>query len=192
LKGNNNGIFDKPDVGSQVTQTDKSNQETDVDQLRFDGTYTTDHYTLDFGVGYLTTEMRQTREATSEALGGWGVGFPGDIPEGLFEQSCTACAFEDHDISGVAGADAIAVPAGSTTIPLGSVSFGGDPVELLSVMGPIYGLSLETLPVNSFDDNLIEEDIVSAYAQINMDYDLGDMSFNFKSNCSSTNNLGIG
>lgn len=178
LKGNNNGIFDKPDVGSQVTQTDKSNQETDVDQLRFDGTYTTDDYTLDFGVGYLTTEMRQTREATSEALGGWGVGFPGDIPEGLFEQSCTACAFEDHDISGVAGADAIAVPAGSTTIPLGSVSFGGDPVELLSVMGPIYGLSLETLPVNSFDDNLIEEDIVSAYAQINMDYDLGDMSLN--------------
>lgn len=178
LKGNNNGIFDKPDVGSQVTQTDKSNQETDVDQLRFDGTYTSDDYTLDFGVGYLTTEMRQTREATSEALGGWGVGFPGDIPEGLFEQSCTACAFEDHDISGVEGADAIAVPAGSTTIPLGSVSFGGDPVELLSVMGPIYGLSLETLPVNSFDDNLIEEDIISAYAQINMDYDIGDMSLN--------------
>jgi TonB-dependent receptor len=178
LKGNNNGIFDKPDVGSQVTQTDKSNQETDVDQLRFEGTYTADDYTLDFGVGYLTTEMRQTREATSEALGGWGVGFPGDIPEGLFEQSCTACAFEDHDISGVAGADSIAVPAGSTTIPLGSVSFGGDPVELLSVMGPIYGLSLETLPVNSFDDNLIEEDIISAYAQINMDYDIGDMSLN--------------
>jgi TonB-dependent receptor len=178
LKGNNNGIFDKPDIGSQVTQTDKSNQESDVDQLRFEGTWANDDITVDFGVGYLQTEMRQTRESTSEALGGWGVGFPGDIPEGLFEQSCTACAFQDHDIVGVEGADAIAVPAGSTTIALGSVSFGGDPVELLREIGPLYGLTLETLPVNGFDDNLIEEDILSAYVQVNMDYEIGDMPLN--------------
>ncbi|PKG98053.1 TonB-dependent receptor [Paraglaciecola sp. MB-3u-78] len=178
LKGNNNGIFDKADIGSQVVQTDKSNQETDVDQLRFDGEWANDDITVDFGVGYLKTEMRQTRESTSEALGGWGVGFPGDIPEGLFDQSCTACAFEDHDMSGVAGADSIAVPAGSTTIALGSVSFSGDPVELLREIGPLYGLTLETLPINGFDDNLIEEDILSAYVQINMDYEIGDMPLN--------------
>lgn len=175
VKGNNNGVFDKPDVGSQVVQTDKSNQETDVDQLRFDGSFITDNYTVDFGVGYLATEMRQTRESTSEALGGWGVDAPGDIPEGLFEQSCTACAFEDHDMSGVKGADAIALPAGSTTIALGSVSFSGDPVELLSEVGPLYGLSLETLPINGFDNNIIEEDILSAYVQINFDNEVGDM-----------------
>ncbi len=178
LKGNNNGIFDKADVGSQVTQTDKSNQVTSVDQLRFDGTWERDDYTVDFGVGYLSTEMRQTRESTSEALGGWGVDFPGDIPEGLFEQSCTACAFEDNDISGVEGADAAAMPAGSSTIALGSVSFGGDPVELLREIGPLYGLTLATLPVNGFDDNLIEEEILSAYAQINMNYEIGDMPLN--------------
>lgn len=175
VKGNNNGVFDKPDVGSQVVQTDKSNQETDVDQLRFDGSFITDNYTVDFGVGYLATEMRQTRESTSEALGGWGVDAPGDIPEGLFEQSCTACAFEDHDMSGVKGADAIALPAGSTTIALGSVSFSGDPVELLSEVGPLYGLSLDTLPINGFDNNIIEEDILSAYVQINFDNEVGDM-----------------
>lgn len=178
LKGNNNGIFDKADVGSQVTQTEKSIQETDVDQLSFDGSWVGDDITVDFGVGYLTTEMRQTRESSSEALGGWGVSFPGDIPEGLFEQSCTACAFEDHTISGVAGADGIALPTGSTTIPLGSVSFGGDPVKLLEAVGPDYGLSLANLPINGFDDNTIEEDIVSAYAQINMDYELGEMPLN--------------
>ena len=178
VKGNNNGIFDKPDVGSQVTQTDKSNQVTDVDQLRFDGEFVQDDYKLDFGVGYLATEMRQTRESTSQALGGWGVDHPGDIPEGLFEQSCTSCAFEDHDMSGVEGADSIALPAGSTTIALGSVSFGGDPVELLKQIGPIYGLSLETLPVNGFDDNLIKEDIFSAYVQFETDYELGSMPLN--------------
>lgn len=178
LKGNNNGIFDKPDVGSQVTQTDKSNQVTDVDQLRFDGEWVKDDYKVDFGVGYLTTQMRQTRESTSEALGGWGVDFPGDIPEGLFEQSCTACAFEDHNMSGVEGADSIARPAGSSTIALGSVSFGGDPVQLLSEIGPLYGLTLATLPVNGFDDNIIEEDIVSAYVQVSTDYELGEMPLN--------------
>lgn len=175
VKGNNNGIFDKADVGSQVTQTDRSNQETDVDQLRFDGTFYGDDFKVDFGVGYLATEMRQTRESTSEALGGWGVDSPGDIPEGLFEQTCTACAFEDHAMNGVPGADAIALPAGSTSIPLGSVSFSGDPVELLSEIGPLYGLTLETLPVNGFDNNIIEEDILSAYAQITADYELGEM-----------------
>lgn len=178
LKGNNNGIFDKADVGSQVTQTEKSNQETDVDQVRFEGSWSDGEIDVDFGVGYLTTEMRQTRESTSNALGGWGVSFPGDIPEGLFEQSCTACQFEDYDITGVAGADSIARPAGSTTIPLGSVSFGGDPVELLSAIGPAYGLSLETLPINGFDDNTIEEDIVSAFVQVKMDYELGEMPLN--------------
>lgn len=178
LKGNNNGIFDKPDIGSQQTQTEKSNQETDVDQLRFEGTWAGDDVTVDFGVGYLATEMRQTRESTSEALGGWGVSNIGDVPEGLFEQSCTACAFEDHDISGVEGADSIALPAGSTTIPLGSVSFGGDPVALLNAVGPDYGLSLATLPVNGFDDNTIEEDILSAYVQVDMDYEIGEMPLN--------------
>ncbi|MFQ3196459.1 MAG: TonB-dependent receptor [Paraglaciecola sp.] len=178
VKGNNNGIFDKPDVGSQVTQTDKSNQVTDVDQLRFDGEWIKDDYEVDFGVGYLSTQMRQTRESTSEALGGWGVDFPGDIPEGLFEQSCTACAFEDHDMSGVENADAIALPAGSPTIALGSVSFSGDPVELLREIGPIYGQTLATLPINGFDDNLIEEDILSAYVQVSTDYELGEMPLN--------------
>lgn len=175
VKGNNNGIFDKADVGSQVVQTDKSNQETDVDQVRFDGTFVSDNYTVDFGVGYLSTEMRQTRESTSEALGGWGIDAPGDIPEGLFQRVCTACAFEDHDISGVEGADANALPAGSTTIALGSVSFSGDPVELLREVGPLYGLSLETLPINGFDNNIIEEDILSAYAEIDLYYEVGDM-----------------
>ncbi|NQY36384.1 MAG: TonB-dependent receptor [Alteromonadaceae bacterium] len=180
-KGNNNGIFDKADVGSQVTQTDKSNQVTSVDQVRFDGTWIGDDIKVDFGLGYVASQMRQTRESTSEALGGWGVDHPGDIngiDEGLFEMLCTSCAFEDHGVAGVPGADDVALPAGSTTIPLGSVSFGGDPVKLLEAIGPLYGLTLATLPVNSFDDNTIEEDILSAYVQVEMDYEFAGMPLN--------------
>lgn len=178
VKGNGNGIFDKPDVGSQVTQTERSNQETDVDQVRFEGSYAADNFNLDFGVGYLSTTMLQTRQSASEPLGGWGVDNPGDIPEGLFEQVCTACAFQDFAITGVAGADNIAQPPGSTTIPLGSVSFRGNPVDLLREVGPAYGLFLDTLPVAGFDDNLIEEDILSIYAQADFYYELGDMELN--------------
>lgn len=178
LKGNNNGIFDKADIGSQVTQTERSNQETDVDQIRFEGTYEADDFSLDFGIGHVSTTMQQTRQSSSEALGGWGVSFPGDVPEGLFEQSCTACLFEDFNVTGVPGADGIARPAGSSTIALGSVSFGGDPVALLNAVGPAYGLSLASLPVASFDDNTIEEDILSVYAQVIFDYALGDMDLN--------------
>jgi TonB-dependent receptor len=174
--GNGNGIFDKADVGSQVTQTDKSNQVSNVDQVRIDGQWTSEEITVDFGLGYISTEMRQTRQASTDALGDWGVTAPGDIPEGLFEQSCTACAFEDHDMSGVEGADGNS--PGGTTIPLGSVSFGGDPLALINAVGPAYGVSLANRSINTDDDNTVKEDILSAYVQANMDYDVADMTLN--------------
>lgn len=178
-KGNNNGIFDREDVGSQVVQSDVSNQVTTVDQVSFDGTWTNDEITVDFGVGYLATEMVQTNTNTSDALGGWGVDNPGDIDaiqEGLFEQSCTACAFEDHDVSGVEGADAA---AGGSTIALGSVSFGGDPAALLAATGQqLGGVDLATLTVSGLANNTIAEDILSAYVQVNLDYDIGGMPLN--------------
>ena len=174
--GNGNGIFDKPDVGSQVSQTDKSNQYSDVDQVRFEGQWVGDEVTVDFGVGYISTEMRQTRQASTDALGDWGVTAPGDIPEGLFEQSCTACAFEDHDMSGVVGADENS--PGGATVPLGSVSFGGDPLALLNAVGPAYGVSLADRSINTDDDNTVEEDILSVYVQASMDYEVADMTLN--------------
>ena len=99
---------------------------------------------IDFGIGYMATEMNQIRYETEAQLGGWGVADVGNIPEGLLEVTCTACAFEDTAITGVPGADSIAVPAGSTTIPLGSVSFKGNAIELVDVIAPMYGLLLIT------------------------------------------------
>ncbi|MDN4501521.1 TonB-dependent receptor [Alteromonadaceae bacterium BrNp21-10] len=179
IKGNNNGIFDIPDVGSQVSQATESDQKSTVDQIRFEGTWDDGaDLTIDFGVGYIATEMEQTRLSTMATLGGWGIDFPNDIPEGLFEQRCTACAFEDHDMSGVAGADGIAVPAGSSTIALGSVSFGGNAVKLLEVVAPLYGFKAGDLPATGADNNLVKEDILSAYVQASMDGEIGGMPAN--------------
>ena len=62
-KGNNNGIFDLADVGSQVTQFAKSAQVAELDQFNFDGSFTaSDSIEVDFGMGYMSSEMRQTRD----------------------------------------------------------------------------------------------------------------------------------
>lgn len=179
LKGNNNGIFDLPDVGPQVTRAISSDQKSDVNQFRFDGTWDkgTD-VKLDFGVGYMSTEMNQVRYETEAQLGGWGVSDVGNIPEGLLEIGCTACAFEDHNMSGVAGADGIAVPAGATTIPLGSVSFVGNAVHLLEAVAPAYGFTPGALPAVASDNNTVKEDILSLYGMVTMDGEIGGFEAN--------------
>ncbi len=79
--GNGNGVLDAGDIGSQVIQTTTSKQETNIDQLRLEGTWDQGRgLRVDFGVGYVSSEMHQTHYATQDALGGWGVGYK-DIPD---------------------------------------------------------------------------------------------------------------
>ena len=176
VKGNNNGIFDLADVGSQVTQFAKSDQVAELEQFNFDGSFVaSDNIEVDFGVGFMSSEMRQTRQAGSNSLGGWGVDAPGDIPEGLIEQVSSLGEF-DYQGSGVAG---VSQPAGETApIALGSVSWTGDPLTLLNAMAPIYGLDPNNMPINSTADNRVEEDTISIYSQIKMDGEVGGMPIN--------------
>lgn len=175
-KGNNNGVFDLPDVGSQVTQFANSNQEAKIDQFAFDGTLTiSDNVEVDFGVGYMSSEMTQTRSSGSNALGGWGVDAPGDVPEGLVEQVNTLAEF-DYQGTGVAG---VSQPAGETDpIALGSVSWQTDPLTFLNAIAGDYGYDAAAMPVNSTDHNMVEEDTLSAYGQVTMDGDVGGMPVN--------------
>jgi len=137
--------------------------------------------TVNFGLGSLTTEMQQNLTQTQDALGDWGVNNPGEFlgREDLIDVSCTGCAF-DADISGVAGADAIAQPPGSTTIALGSVSFRGDSVELLEAFAADYGYGPETENLTAIDvqDNFVEEELTSAYVQLNWDLEIGGLPAN--------------
>jgi TonB-dependent receptor len=194
-----NGVFDLPDVGSQVTQFASSDQTAKLDQFSFDGTFTvSDNIEVDFGLGLMNTEMRQTKVSGSSSLGGWGVDFPGDIPEGLVEQVNTLSKF-DYSGSGVAG---VSQPAGeSDPIALGSVSWQTDPLTLLNALAPIYPRSFNkskdaggnptadygriiegspkldpaNMPISGQDDNFVEEDTVSLYTQVKMNGDLSGM-----------------
>ena len=174
--GTPNGIFDLDDVGSQVTQFTNSDQVAKIDQFNFDGALdVSSNIDVDFGIGYMSLEMQQTRQAGSNSLGGWGVDAPGDIPEGLIEQVNTLSEF-DYRGSGVAG---VTQPDGETApIALGSVSWRGDPLTLLNTLAPIYDLDPNNMPINSSDNNKVEEDTVSVYGQVAMGGDVGGMPIN--------------
>lgn len=165
--GGSNGIFNAPDVGSQVTQEYFSEQVTETDQFRVNGTWDfKEDVTVQFGASYLGTEMTQKYEQGQLELGGWGIGFPGDIPEGLFQQGCTACAFNE-DLSG--GTDSAQGPDGAPTVPLGSISFSGSSIALTNGLAGVYGYTPGTIPLTGKADNLIEENIASAYASVDVD-----------------------
>ncbi len=162
-----NGIFDAPDVGSQVTQEYFSEQITETDQARIDGTWDfRDDITVQFGASYLGTEMTQEFEQGQLALGGWGIDFPGDIPEGLFSQSCTGCEFDESILGGTTASQG---PNGRPTVPLGSVSYGGSSIALTNGLAGVYGYTPGALPLTGKADNLIEEDIIATYVSVDVD-----------------------
>ena len=170
--GGPNGILEVADIGTQVTQEYFSEQITDTEQFRFDANWDVkDDVQVQFGAGYLGTEMEQNFEQGQLALGGWGADNPGDIPAGLISATCSGCQF-DANLSNTTPAAGNALPAGSTPIPLGSVSFIGDSVALSEGLASTYGYTPGDVTLVGTADNLVEEEIVSAYVQADFDGEL--------------------
>ena len=167
-----NGILEVADIGTQVTQEYFSEQITDTNQFRIDGTWDAkEDVVVQFGAGYLGTEMEQNFEQGQLALGGWGADVPGDIPAGLISQTCSGCEF-DANLSNTTPAAGNALPAGSQAIPLGSVSFIGSSVALSEGLASTYGYTPGSVELVSTADNIVEEEIISAYIQADFDGEL--------------------
>src|SRR5690606_11740188 len=76
-KGNNNGIADIPDVGSQILRTYAQTQETDLLQLKLDGQLEFDNGRFQFGIESRDMEVHKINNGQRYmALGDWGVAFP--------------------------------------------------------------------------------------------------------------------
>lgn len=194
-EGNQNGVFEKEDVGTQVVQNGKSDQEHDLDQFQFMGDWqVADNVSVNFGVGYLESEMQQQAMSTNDTLGGWGVSTTGDIVErnpDLLTQDCVACEFNDTDFTmGNEANQALmglvpqeAFDQGVSLMPLGMVGFRTDPRELqrtfdgfVNGAGDVFDFDNQT--VNSRSNNLIEEEMFSLFAGTEMDGFIGDMPLN--------------
>ena len=168
--GNANGQLDVGDIATQTFITVRSNQEHDLDQFRVGGSWNpVDGIEADFGVGYSTSEMRQSNAGTLDFLGGWGVGFR-DIPDPSILQTVNvASQFQDFNVSGVPG-----VPAGYPVVSLGSPAFRNDPYTAARSLSPYARANGTTFDFNNrspngANDRTIQEDIFSLYASAKFD-----------------------
>jgi TonB-dependent receptor len=162
--GNNNGVLDLPDLGSQVARSSTSRQIQTTDEVRFDGAWEMgDDDRVDFGASYRDSEMTQTRVDTYQALGDWGVGHIGDVQQfagSAVTPFCLACEFHHFD------------PAVSG--PLLN-AFRADATQLYTLLGSHYpGFG----SVNGDQNNAVDERIWAVYAQFELNTELGGRPVN--------------
>ncbi len=191
--GNSNGVFEKSDLGSQWILQDFKDQKSTMDQLNLKADWDNGGgIRANFGLGYYEQDIRQVNVSNREELGGWNTGFIGDIAtlmgEDAIETICISCQFNDHDNLILSGeqlqADYIA--AGGTVAPgasprvVGQEAFFIDPIAFAKAFdgftsgsGAVYDINNRKL--NSTNDRLINESVTSAFAEIIMDGDVGDM-----------------
>lgn len=154
INGNNNGVLDLPDLGSQVARSQTSWQTQEVDEVRLDATWEMgDDDRVQFGGSFRSASMNQRAISTYDALGDWGVASVGDIAAtagNLVQEFCMVCEFRDFD-AGATGASLIA--------------YRGDATQLYTAFG-VPGT------VNGNADNTVDEDIWAVYAQVDLNTEL--------------------
>ncbi len=191
--GNSNGVFDKSDLGAQYVNRNFSDQENTIDQLHMklhfdDG----GPVRANFGMGYIENEMKHDIVAYQNELGGWNTRTIGDIVtlmgEDAVETVCISCEFDDHDNQILSTDELVADlnEAGGSFAPGASLRLVGqeayyiDPIALAEafdgyVSGSGAEFDNENRRLNSFDDNLITEDILSIYGEGILDGEVGGM-----------------
>ncbi len=163
-RGNNNGVMDPGDFGSQVVRVWYAAQGTDVTQLKLDGAFEFDNGRIDFGVETRAMEAWHQQSDRYMAMGDWGIANPGEFPDGMVQEFSLVDEFNDY--------------------ATGSQSFGvkGDSVELANFLigeygTPDNGYVLAYNPVLA-EDNKVEEDTTALFVQLSMEGQLGDMPTN--------------
>ncbi|QZH75702.1 MAG: TonB-dependent receptor [Erythrobacter sp.] len=154
--GNNNGILDIPDLGTQVARSQTAYQSQTVDEARLDAHWDVgDDDRVSFGASYRGASMSSRTISTYNALGDWGVGNIGDIAAqagDLVEPFCLVCQWQDFD-TGIAAGD-----------PL-STAFRGDATALFNAF-------VNNPTINGTSDNQVEEDILAVYAEVDLNTEL--------------------
>lgn len=100
VKGNGNGIADIGDVSSTVFDFTYARQQTDVTQIKLDGKYEFDNFTLEAGVEMRDMQSAQQQSSWQKQGGGNAVAFPMDIPDELVKNYNYVGGFDDVNTSG--------------------------------------------------------------------------------------------
>jgi TonB-dependent receptor len=171
--GNADYSFNEGSLGSQVLRINYQDQVTDIKQLRLDGKYAFENgSSLKFGVETRAMEAHQHASGGYLALGDWGVGDVGTVPDmvALLTPFSLTGAFDDFNPVGAptggwkGNADVLgqwAIDHGYTNWSEGSAPDG--------VLG--YNPGFNT-------DSIVREDTDALYAQLAFKFDIGSRASN--------------
>jgi TonB-dependent receptor len=168
LRGNNNGVLDIGDLGTQVARTVTARQDHRLTQLSADVGWDFDgEGRLDLGATYIDSKMRSQRSQTQQTLGDWGINNPGDVQAlagDLIDQFCMGCKF-DHYKPGDA-----------------EIAFRGNAVDLYEVLSAAYAADGNPFlpgiqpgnPINATAglDDEVKEKIWAGYVQFTWNGDV--------------------
>jgi TonB-dependent receptor len=151
VAGNNNGVLDIGDLGTQVQRTNASRQEQRVNQLRADlGWDFGGGGRFDLGATYTDANMTSARVQTQQTLGDWGITRVGDVQQlagSLVEQYCLGCKF-DHYKPGDSG-----------------IAFRGNAVDLYEAFAQAYKARGNPINVTGNDFDQVHEKVLAGYVQ---------------------------
>ncbi len=160
--GNNNGVLDLPDIGSQIARTNVASQRHRINQVRADlGWDLGGGSRFDVGATYIDSRMTSARVQTEQKLGDWGITQPGDIARNagnLVETFCQACRYDKF------------------TATSNDISFRGNAVALYDIFRPLYEQVGNTVRVTSEQFDVVGEKVFALYSQATVAFDIGDRS----------------
>lgn len=156
LRGNNNGVLDIGDLGTQVQRTNVARQDQRIDQIRADlGWKFGDQGRLDIGAAYVDTKMTSSRVQTQQTLGDWGITHVGDVQQyagDLVSQFCLQCKFDHYRPTNA------------------QIAFRGNAVDLYQAFADAYAANPILTTGDDFDE--VKEKVWSVYAQLGWDGEL--------------------
>ena len=160
-RGNNNGVLDIGDLGTQIARTNSSRQEHRVNQVRADlGWDFGSGARFDVGAARINSKMTSARIQTQQALGDWGITQVGDIAQfagDITNQFCLSCRFNDFR------------PSSADT------AFMVNAEDLYAILSPLYAADGKPLQagtqagnavgITGNDFDRVKEKVTSVYAQ---------------------------
>ncbi|MES2676340.1 MAG: TonB-dependent receptor [Pseudomonadota bacterium] len=164
-RGNNNGILDEGDMGSQVARIFYAAQISDVTQFKFDGSFEFEDGHFDFGVETRSMETTQRASDRYMGLGDWGIANPGEIPSNLIEDFNLAGEFEDYGTKNTS-----------------QIGFKGNAEDLAQWGVDKYGTAENDYQVaynpNLSQNNFVEEETDALYLQVGVKGELAGLATN--------------
>ena len=156
--GNNDGMLDIGDLGSQPGRTTTVNQSDKIDEARFYGSWHLDNGShFDFGAGYRRNLMAQANSSTSQTLGDWGLTHVGDIQQyagDLVHAYCLGCLFDTFDVGNNA-----------------DIAFRGNAIDIYNALSAHYTAAGAPPTAGSASQNTVQEDVLSAFIQYSTKFD---------------------